>query len=334
MTRRFFGLCGVLTSLALVNGGCVEDPLADLDGTPESVIMDHSLLVLGLGEQATVTARVVDGRFTALEVPISYTACDADIIVSRDNAYDPVPPTSVRFVVEALTSGASCVVVSGGGVTDTLNVGVLPTSFAGAVSSTNVAPWDTITVGATAELQFDTATAEIDFGDGNLGIVINRSATQMRVVVPPTTAAQPAALTVRDVNVTYVPGLRVDLPTSAIVTNQSPYGDPLAPGGATITIPGTFYDGFPVGVIDRFFTFTLAAPTTFTVNLEWDSAADVDVLFCTGGCASVIPPFGGATGANPEQVTASFAAGTYHILINNFTPDEPAPLFKITVTTP
>ena len=334
MTRRFFGVFGALAGLALAGASCIEDPLADLDGTPQAVVIDHSLLVLGLGEQATVTARVVDGRFTALEVPITYTACDADIIVARDETYDPIPPTSVRFTVEALTSGASCVNVSGGGVSETLDVGVLPTSFAGAVSSTNVKPWDTITVSSTAELKFDTASAEIDFGDGNLGIIVNRSATQMRVVVPPTTAAQPAALVVRNVDVTYVPGLRVDLPTSAIVTNQSPYGDPLAPGGATITIPGTFYDGFPVGVIDRFFTFTLAAPTTFTVNLEWDSAADVDVLFCTGGCATVIPPFGGATGANPEQVTASFAAGTYHIYINNFTPDEPAPLFKITVTTP
>ena len=332
MTKRFFGLFGALTGLAMVSASCIDDPLADLDGAPAAVVMDYELLVQAIGEADTVIARVVDGRFTDLEVPTTYTACDGDIAVSTNASHNPVPPVSVSFVVQALTPGASCVVVSGGGVTDTLDVGVLPVAFGGAVSSTNVAPWDTITVSATTELQFIPDTTEIDFGGGNFGIVIDRSATSMRVVVPPTTAAQPAPLIVRGVNVTYVPGLRVDLQTAAIVTNESPYGDPLAPGGATITLPDTIYDGFPVGVVDRYFTFTLAAPTTFTVVLEWDSGADVDLLFCNAACSAFVGNFDGATGANPEVSTVTLAAGTYNIYINNFTPDDPAPLFKFRAT--
>jgi hypothetical protein len=293
--------------------------------------MDFQLLVQGIGERDTVTARVVDGRSTPLAIPVTFTACDADIIVTRNNSYDPVPPTSAQFVVQALTPGASCVIVSGGGVSDSLAVGVLPVSFPGALSSTSVAPWDTITVGSTTELRFDTATSQIDFGDGNLGIVLSRTATSMQVVVPPTTAAQPAPLTVRNVDVTYVPGLRADLPTVALVTNLSPYGDPLNPGGAAITIPDTIYDGFPEGVVDRFFTITLAAQTTFTVVLDWPGSADVDLLFCNAACSAFVGNFAGATGANPETSTVTLAAGTYNIYINNFTPDQAAPLFKFTI---
>ena len=37
MTRRFFGFLGALTGLALVSGSCVDDPLADLDGSPAAI---------------------------------------------------------------------------------------------------------------------------------------------------------------------------------------------------------------------------------------------------------------------------------------------------------
>ena len=116
MTRRFFGICAALTGLTLVSGSCIDDPLADLDGAPAAVVMDFSLVVQAIGDQDTVIAKIVDGRYTALEVPITYTACDADITVSTNASYDPVPPTSVSFVVRAVASGGSCVVVSGGGV--------------------------------------------------------------------------------------------------------------------------------------------------------------------------------------------------------------------------
>ncbi len=331
MTRRFFGICTALT--ALVSGSCIDDPLADLDGAASAIVTSHAGLQLTQGGDAfPVTVSVVDGRAMPLQTPITATPCDGAVSVVADTAYAPVPPTSARFIVAGVTPAASCLNLTGGGLTRQFETVVLPVSFSGAISDVTVGPWDTITVSATATLGFDPATSQVDFGAGNLGQVLTRTATSLQVVVPPTTVDQPAPLTIQNVDVTYVPGLRVNLPTSTTVTNVSQYGDPSGPGGAVITLPDTIYDGFANGVVDRFFTFTLAAPTTFTVVLEWASAADVDLLFCNAACSAFVGNFNGATGANPETSTVTLAAGTYNIYINNFTPGEPAPFFKFRAT--
>jgi hypothetical protein len=62
---------------------------------------------------------------------------------------------------------------------------------------------------------------------------------------------------------------------------------------------------------DDYFTLqnVTAAPITVTVNAAWFTNADVDILFTNAG-GSLISPFGGATSANPENVSITIPANT------------------------
>jgi hypothetical protein len=325
-------MLGACAAIVLVTGSCIEDPLSDLDGNPAAVVSSHGLLVLAPGEEEIITVRAVDGRSTPLGARVTVTPCDADVIVTEDPTYAPVPRTSQRFVVTAVTSGASCVQMSAGGAVDSVTIGVLPVAFAGTPSATTLQTGDILTIASTPELEFDTATANIDFGNGTHGMIVNRTATSLSVIVP--IPAGPAApLTIEGVSVTYVPGLVVNLATSGAFTITNPHEPNDAPDPATTVTPpaDTIYDGFPPGTADKFYTFTLAASTTFTVHLEWEGDADLDILFCNAGCSAFVGNFAGATGANPERSTVTLAAGTYNLYINNFTPAESAPLYRVRI---
>jgi hypothetical protein len=347
MTRRFFGICGALTGLTLVSGSCIDDPLADLDGAPAAVVTDHALLVQAIGERDTVIAKVVDGRFTALQVPITYTACDADVSVTATPGYDPVPPVSVSFIVQAITSGASCVVVSGGGVTDTVDVGVLPTSFSGTVSSTTPQGGDTLTINSTAELKFDTALVTATFAGAALGSVVSKTPDVIRVLVP---FSNPGPVSIAGINVTYVPGLRVTLLTSASVTQTgnrwagssswqtAPDISALLPAAAStsrmivtrspVNNVAVCPEGFGSTGPCNFFRFNVPASATYNFTIDWEGTAgapDVDIYHCSDstvanfGTACFVTGGSGATGAKPQSTGNDvYTATTYWFVIEIF----------------
>lgn len=339
MTRRFFGFLGALTGLALVSGSCVDDPLADLDASPAAIEASHSILQLTEGGASfPITASVVDGRSTPLEIPVTATACDAAVTATADATYDPVPATSARFRIAGISPAASCVNLAGGGLTKRVDAVVLPVFFGGTPSATSLQPGQTLTLASTATLRFDAATSNINFGGGNLGVVTNRTATSLSVQVPIPAVAQPARLTVQNVDVTYVPGLRVNLPTQAQFTMTNPHDPNDAPGPATTaTVPDTLFEGFLAGDVDNFYTLTLAGTTTFTVTLDWAASygADLDILFCNAACSAFVGNFDGASTANPEVSTVTLPAGTYNLWINNFVSSgstPAAPLYRIRIT--
>jgi hypothetical protein len=344
MTRRFFGFLGALTGLALVSGSCVDDPLADLDGAPTAVLINYELLVQAIGDQDTVSARVVDGRFTPLALPITYTACDADIVVTANASYNPVPPTSVQFVVRAVTPGASCVVVSAGGVSDTLAVGVLPVAFGGTLSATTPQGGDTLTIGSTTELKFDTATVAVTFGGAQTGTIVAKTPDQLKVLVPFSSAAP---LVIAGINVTYVPGLITALTTASTVTQTGDRwgtGDTSYTTAPTIDVPATAGTSFrmvtafgptnntncaefgpapPNGSIGPcvIYRFDLAAPATLRLSADWNSSADIDIYVCgnTGLPGCFESGGSGAGSSKPEAINAfAYAAGTHYFVIERW----------------
>jgi hypothetical protein len=342
MNRRLFGALGVIAVLTWA-GACKEDPLSDLDGNPAAVTTNFSNLQLAIGGEQTIRASIVDARATPLAVPITFSACSADITVTEDPDYHPIPATSAQAIVTAVTANPSCVVVSGGGVSDTITVAVLPLGFGGTASTTTPQVGQLFTLNSTTVLKFDTLLSNVDFGGGALGEVVSRTRDELVVRVPQTDVTQPATLTVTDVDVTYVPGLRVDLATLDEFDVQSFFGDRETLGTATITIPAdgaadlVFYDGFRTGEpIDYFYQYTLPGADTLTFTVEWAGGSDVDVLNCNAACSAFVGGFGAATGANPESYTVIFTAGgTFQLLIEQFDDhDDPARIFKVTIRNP
>lgn len=349
MNRRLFETLGTLAALTVVTvAGCKKDPLSDLDGNPAAIVTNFSYLQLGIGDEAAVTAQVIDARATPLAVPITFSPCTGDVTVANDTSYHPVPATSARAIVTAVTPNPSCVVVSGGGVTDTVTVAVLPVAFNGTVSATTPQPLvgQPFTLIASSLLGFDVATANIDFGGGAVGEIVRRVLDTLTVIVPQPEATPTAPLSVIGVAVKYAPGVVVTLPTSGNFTVANPYGaheTPAAPGGpATITLPADgapdliLRDGFKAGEpIDYFYPFTVASTDTITFTVEWEGGSDVDMAACNTACSAFIGGFGAATGANPETFTVIFPAGNYNLLIEQFDDHgDPARIFKITIRNP
>lgn len=341
MKAQITGLVGALAAGAVL-GGCAEDPLGDLDASPAAIVADASVLALPTGESQAVTASVVDGRLTPLKVSVTFTACDANVTVQPDASYDPVPRTSARAIVTGVSADVSCVVLAGGGLSDTIPAAVLPLLFNGTLNPTSPQVGQVLTVTAAAPIAF--GAADIDFGDGIRGEISSQNATTLTVIVPQPDADQPSPIVFEDLNVTGIAGLQVSLATAPL-NIVNPYEPNDLPGTTpfTVPIPGVFHDGFKSSTCtngvgdfcDNFYTVTLTGTTTFTATLEWDTEADLDILWCNADCDAFVGNFAGATGANPEVSQVTLNAGTYHLWINAFdNAGEPAHIYKVSITTP
>lgn len=344
MKARIYGIVGSAALLASFASACRKDPTASGVGAPAEVILDFSALRLSQGDSATIQARIVDNRLTPLEGDITFSSCDgATATVTPDGSFDPQPPTAKQATVKGLGANATCVIASASGAKpDTVSVVVLPTSFTVTASSSTPSVGDTLTLTAPGALHFS-ATSGVVFG-GSPADVISQTATTLTIQVPvPDVAVTGAAVTVTGVDVTYVPGLTVDLPTAGTFTVTNPF-DPnsLPDPAATLPIPTagnstTIFEGFATGETDNFYSFTLAGSTTFTVTISWTADADLDILWCDAGCNNFVGNFDGATTVNPQVSQVTLPAGTYNLWINNFvasgaTPQ--VPLYKIVVSNP
>jgi hypothetical protein len=122
MNRRLLGTFGVVAALVGTLAGCKKDPLSDLDGTPVAIVKQFSQLHIPVDSVRRLTASVVDGRFTPLELPVTFTARAATITVTIDTAYHPVPATSSGVVIKAVSAGNTWIDVQGAGLRDSVRI--------------------------------------------------------------------------------------------------------------------------------------------------------------------------------------------------------------------
>ena len=122
MNRRLFGTLGVMAALVGTLGSCKSDPLSDLDGTPAAIVKQFSQIHLAVGDSTTFTASVVDGRSMPLAETITFTSGAAAVVVTNDPSYVPVPATSQRAKVRAVSTDTTFVIIQGGGLRDSVRV--------------------------------------------------------------------------------------------------------------------------------------------------------------------------------------------------------------------
>jgi hypothetical protein len=122
MNRRVFGTLGAMAVLVGSLSSCKKDPLSDLDGKPVAIVKQFSQMHIAVGDSATFTASVVDGRFTPLDEPITFTVSGTPITVIEDTSYDPVPHTSTRARVKAVAADTAYVIIQSGGLRDSVRV--------------------------------------------------------------------------------------------------------------------------------------------------------------------------------------------------------------------
>ena len=122
MNRRVFGMLGAMAVLT-VSVSCKSDPLSDLDGKPAAIVKQFSQMHIAVGDSATFTASVVDGRSAPLTEPVTFSVSGASpITVAEDGTYDPIPATSKRAKVKGVAADTVYVVIQGGGLRDSVRV--------------------------------------------------------------------------------------------------------------------------------------------------------------------------------------------------------------------
>lgn len=348
---------GLIVLAALAGAAaCHSNPTSDGSGVPAEVIANFSSFILAPGDSAAIIASIVDSRLTQLPGTITFSSCNTAVAtVTPDPSYVPVPNTSKRAVIHAVSAPLTCILASAPGVKpDSVTVGVVPAAvplvFAGSANTGT-----TLAVAATSLYKLSSSST-VTFGGGITPPVLSATADTVKVLVP---FSDPGVLNLTDVNVTYANGLLVARPTVASFTATSvdPFpGDnawntapditsliptdsgsvsqpflvePPASNAAGICPEDRFGFG-PVGTC-AFLKFTLADSTVVAFTTDWDptSGSDIDLVICSDSTAAnfnttTFAPCArdglkGASSSQPETAgTKKYGPGTYWFVIQNY----------------
>lgn len=135
------GVGRAIAGLALVVAvsACDDNPLAENRDEAEYFRLSVSNAVVEVDGTVGVVANVLNRYGAALVVNVTASECDAGVSVEVDTVRSEYEYPE-RFLITGNSVGESCVVVSGGGITDTIAVRVVPA----AVDLAFTAPGDTL----------------------------------------------------------------------------------------------------------------------------------------------------------------------------------------------
>ena len=135
-------------ALVLAVSACDDNPLAENREDASYFRLNPSSAAVNAGGTVKVDATVLNRYGAATNAAVTGTPCDSRISAVADTLRSEYEFPE-RFTVTGLTLGLSCLVVTGGGITDTIQIRVVPASF-------DLTTSDTIASGqsATVEVAF------------------------------------------------------------------------------------------------------------------------------------------------------------------------------------
>jgi len=245
---------------------------------------------------------------------------------------------------------------------DTVGVVVMPTFVPATLSSLTPKGGDTLTITATnALLPFDTSTLVVSFPGGVKGIILSKTPTSVKALIPFSAPGVTDSIRITGVQVTYA-GVEATLATPGVFVQTGDFwaGDSsfaTAPDlGGLIPAPGdsaiVLFATAPVANVANcgegagagssgpcmFFKVTVPGTDSVTFTLNWPSAdgggggnPDIDMYFCTAANpGSCFAPGGGAgaTGSEPEAITVKLAPGTYYWVAEYYAACDDSPASK------
>jgi hypothetical protein len=317
--------------------------------TPANLTLDFSNPNPVLGETVTLTAPA-NLRFTPASTIVFGTGTTALSALVTGLSADSTQisfllPPNINAQVAAVTN---IVVTYLPGQLFTLNTtGVATTPVVDSLPATISDPTpnigDTLTVTVSAPYKFITGST-VAFG-GKPAIILSVSGdSSSATFIPYPGASGATSLVLGGLGPQPLPAL----PTTATMTmaTELPGTDAIATA-PVITIPaagltttivdaGAFSAGPPVctnslGGPCRVYQFTVGASTTLTFNMTWEPGTDLGLYFSTTG-SNLVVTFGcdakgvaGTPPGQPETCTGTFAAGTYYMVNDSFSPFYNAP---------
>jgi len=325
-------MCGLIVLAAAAGLGCGGDPTGDQVEQGQQVVADPSSVFLSTGGSEFVVVQVLDQLGNQLPVDFQPQNVGPGITVERDTTYLQTTigthlETAQRFIVTGTASTATQFDLVSGDVSTTIPVRVIPTSFAATFSNPAPAVNEEVTITLPAGYKF--APGASIATDKGTGVVRSFSAdsTSINAIIPPGSAG---AVTLDSVHVDFLPGVTLGgLPTDATVTadatplagTDAPASAPAVPVPAigattafmdvgTFTAPDISTDG---GVGAQYYQLVVPAAGDYSILLNWDGAADLDLELCSDATCSDGGTFLGTGTDQPELGTITLAPGTYYL---------------------
>jgi len=332
---RTFALIAPMLALA----ACDEDPAAVGNGDPFAIVTNLSVVNAAVGDEIVLTAEVVDRGGTTLPVQVQVASTSGNFSVDSTKFVPELQFTRIWGKTNAL-GVKTYVVVSTGGLSDSVAVNVTSGPYPGAVALETVDGIEAL-VFTSEEPLFD-GDASIEVATDEPVHVRFASPTRAEVLLP--YGQNPADL---DFTITDAGPNQYALTGSYALTQATASNDPYDPNDTPATssnalVPGTALWG-SVGTndADDFYTLTVTEAGVYDIEVDWGDGADIDVflLNSAGTLRACSDDFVGATGCamatgnQPEHgTTRMLQPGTYRLYINLYQGDGPTTTYKLTVT--
>lgn len=328
--------------------GCKGDPTSGLRGGVNNLSLNPDLMFIDQGASKGFEVVVRDEQLNPVAADVTVTSSNPAVFtVAPDTTAPSADNARHNFNITAVGPGQARVRVSAAGVSDSATITVIPTAFGGALSSATPVVGDTLIIASTTLLKFDVATVAVSMPGGSVPTILSKTADTLVVLVP---AGAPAPWTISGIDVTYVPGLRVSLPTATITPTGNMWAAssswqtapnitaliPATGATASMIVPPVSPNNVavcPEAVLSfgsagpcMMFRFDLADTMTVRFRADWDgtTATDVDIYVCADSVVSVAAFNAncfedggqGATSAKPQTTgAAQFAVGSHWVVI-------------------
>jgi hypothetical protein len=335
-------MCG-LVLLAAATGlwSCNGDPTESIrEG--EKLLTEPSSLFLDAGATEFVTVQLVDGQGNQLAADFSVQNVGTGITVVEDPTFIPTSDgsqlqTRSRFIVTGVAPVSTSFEVVSGGATASVPVRVTPTGATVTLSNPAPAANEPLVVTLPAGYKFGASPNVNVAGDPGIVLAAAADSTSITVLLPPGTTGP---LTVDSVQVDFLPGVNLSLPTTETVTvgpavplpgtTSTATAPALAippPGGITAVFDAPDF----TASVDHFYRLDVAEDGDYTVTTDWDIGSDIDQILCPNAACSGADG-AAATGNHPESATYTLTAGTYYVWLNDFGADAGGATVSIVVT--
>lgn len=308
MQKAVRAFSGALLVLATVTA-CNDDPLSEGRDEGSYFMVNPAVAVVNAGDSTRVTAIVMNQHGAPIGAAVTAEPCDGKVAAFADPTRSAFEEPE-RFWVRGVTLGESCVVVRGGGLTDTAVIRVVP-------ASVRVTGADTLGSGLTAQLavQFRNAAGQAVTGFTAANYTWSALDTLVAVVDPATgitSARAPGTGRIVVTTRTTTGAVRAD--TLRLVVRAGTFS-------GTVTQGTT---GVPTGTVNTV-TFTQGA-------IPFD--ADTQVRLLVGSTVVTTYTVGATTGTSRSFVIPFGTSGTVNYEVSNIGPNQVAAVGSFTVTNP
>jgi hypothetical protein len=338
-------MCGLIMLAAVAAlGSCGGDPTGDSIGVGEHIIATPTSVFVSQGGSKFVTVQLVDTLGNQLAADFEPQNVGAGITVEKDTNYlkttiGTTLETAERFIVTGTSPTASQFELASGGVSTTIPVKVTPTGTTATLSNAAPAMNEPLTVTLPAGYKFGTAPGVTVGGDVGVTTAVAPDSSSVTVVLPP---GATGTVTVDSVQVDYLPGVNLSLPSDQTVTvgaaplagTDAPTTAPSIPLPAAGGVTATFDVPDFTATIDHFYKLNVTEPGDYTITVDWNIGSDLDAPVCVSDPTCAAEDFTDPTvsGNHPETGTFTLPAGTHTLLVEDFGEDAAGATLSIVIT--